>query len=202
MGLFSRLSGECMCPPWLTLHSKDEAGYFDPLDTPGFLGDVCQVLLRPEAASYVNQSGKGCTGTNIPPSGFSRKSMCATLVRLVCPRLWWAYKLCFGCQGIPCSNHCRLARVFPGCVLYRLCTLLCMCGGGCVPGLAVGCALTGFIYRKRECWLVFLSASSCVFAIFAAVRCRIHARLCLEGFSLLGKNSLHLEMQCIVYAVK
>ncbi len=32
MGLFSRLLGECMCP----LHSKDEAGYFDPLDTPGF----------------------------------------------------------------------------------------------------------------------------------------------------------------------
>jgi len=53
MGLFSRLSRECICPPWLTLHSKDEAGYFDPLDTPGFLGDVCQALLRPEATSYV-----------------------------------------------------------------------------------------------------------------------------------------------------
>ena len=40
MGLFSRLSGECICPPWLTLHSKGEAGYFDPLDTPGFLGGL------------------------------------------------------------------------------------------------------------------------------------------------------------------
>jgi hypothetical protein len=36
MGLLSRLSGECVCPPWLTLHSKGEAGYFDPLNTPGF----------------------------------------------------------------------------------------------------------------------------------------------------------------------
>jgi hypothetical protein len=45
MGLFSRLSGECMCPPWLTLHSKDEAGYFDPLDTPGFKVGVLFVIL-------------------------------------------------------------------------------------------------------------------------------------------------------------
>ena len=53
--------------------------------------------------------------------------------------------------------------------------------GRCVPGLAVGGALTGFIYRKRECWLDFFSDSSCVFASFAAVRCRIHSRFCLEG---------------------
>jgi hypothetical protein len=137
-------------------------------------------MWRPGAASYVNQSGNGCMGVSISSSGFSRTAVGTTLVWLVCYRLWWAYILCFGCRGKPCSNRCRLARVFLGCVLYRLCTLLCIRGGGCVPGLAVGCALT-VIYRKRECWLVFLSASSCVFAIFAAVRWRIHSRLCLVG---------------------
>ncbi len=129
---------------------------------------------------YVNQSGNGCRRISIPPSGFSRTAVGTTLVWLVCSRLWWAYILCFGCRGKP-SNRCRLARVFLGCVLYRLlCTLLCICGGGFVPGLAVGCALT-VIYRKREFWLVFLSASSCVFAIFATVRWHIHSLLCLEG---------------------
>jgi hypothetical protein len=64
---------------------------------------------------------------------------------------------------------------------------LCFCGlfsfspGRCVPGLAVGGALTGFIYWKRECWLVFISVNSCVLANFAAVRCRIHSCFCLEG---------------------
>ena len=128
MGLFSRLLGECMCPPWLTLNSKDEAGYFDPLDTPGFLGDVCQALWRPEAASYINHSGKGCMGTNIPPSCFSPTSVVATLVRLVCPRIWWAYKLCVSCLGKPWSSHCCLAGVFLGCSnLDRRCTLLRIC---------------------------------------------------------------------------
>ena len=44
MGLISKLSGECVCLPcpWLTMHSKGEAGYFDPLDTPG-LKVVCLV---------------------------------------------------------------------------------------------------------------------------------------------------------------
>ena len=35
MGLISRLLGECVCPPWQTLNSKGEAGYFDPLNKPG-----------------------------------------------------------------------------------------------------------------------------------------------------------------------
>ena len=48
-------------------------------------GGVCQVLCWPEAALYVNQSGKGCMGTNVPPSGFSRTSVVVSLVRLVCP---------------------------------------------------------------------------------------------------------------------
>ena len=53
--------------------------------------------------------------------------------------------------------------------------------GRSAPGVAVGGALTGIIYQKRECWLVFNSVSSCVFANFATVRCRIHSRFCLEG---------------------
>ena len=63
----------------------------------------------------------------------------------------------------------------------------CFCGlfgfspGRCVPGLAVGIALTGFIYGMRECWLVFISVNSCVLANLAAVRCRIHSGFCLEG---------------------
>jgi hypothetical protein len=53
--------------------------------------------------------------------------------------------------------------------------------GRSAPGVAVGGALTGVIYRKMEYWLVFNSVSYCVFANFAAVRCRIHSRFCLEG---------------------
>ena len=77
------------------------------------------------------------------------------------------------------------------CCLWEVCdiVLLCSCQLGfflpcfcglfgfspvrCVPGLAVGVALTGFMYGKRECWLVFISV--------AAVRCRIHSSFCLEG---------------------
>ena len=34
-----------LCPSWLTLHSKGEAGYFDPLDTPGFMGGGNELML-------------------------------------------------------------------------------------------------------------------------------------------------------------
>jgi len=122
MGL-SRLSGECTCPPWLTLHSKGEAGYFDPLDTPGFLGGLFQILWRPGAASYGNQSGNGCMGISIPPAGFSRTAVGATLIRLVCPWLWWSYRSIGGCLGIPWSVRCHRSGVFPGLNLHRRCTL-------------------------------------------------------------------------------
>jgi hypothetical protein len=44
---------------------------------------VCQALCWPEAALYVNQSGKKCMGTNIPPSGFSRTSVVVSIVWLI-----------------------------------------------------------------------------------------------------------------------
>ena len=105
---------------------------------------VCQALCRLEAASYVNQSRKGCMGTNIPPSGFSQTSVVVSLIWLVCPCIWWAYKLCAGCLGVPWSSHCCLAGVFPGCNLDQRGTLLRICGklwtlslGGCPSTVSV-----------------------------------------------------------------
>ena len=81
--------------------------------------------------------------------------MCVILFRVCSSQFWVFPHCCFGLFGVSL--------------------------GRCVPGLAVGGALTGIIYRKRECWLVFNSVSSCVFANFAAVRCRINSRFCLGG---------------------
>jgi hypothetical protein len=59
------------------------------------LRGVCQALCRPEAALYVNQSGKGAWALIFPP-----------LVSLEHPWLyrsfgWCVLVLCAGCLGVP-----------------------------------------------------------------------------------------------------
>jgi hypothetical protein len=101
------------------------------------------------------------------------------LLALVVPLSWgrWLSVVCGMCVVLLRLCSCQFGVFLPCCVgLFRFSL------GRSAPGVAVvGGALTGIIYQKRECWLVFNSVSSCVFANFATVRCRIHSRFCLEG---------------------
>ena len=88
----------------------------------------------------------------------------------------WLTVVCGMCVVLLRLCSCQFGVFLPCCV-----GLVGFSLGRSAPGVAVGGALTGIIYQKRECWLVFNSVSSCVFANFAAVRCRIHSCFCLEG---------------------
>ena len=80
-----------MCPPWLKLSSKGEAGYFDPFDTPGFMGDRYKLILlsaegwlrRPKTDYLLSQGFVGPGGLGMahaPPLVF----VVVVLVALIC----------------------------------------------------------------------------------------------------------------------